>query len=235
MGPTQRPGLYLHSPSTHSWRVKRKRGKGSLLLTKYHAMKMYWGVEVYLHAFLTSALDGGEWSALRPGRFTHRKRAPGTHWIGGWVGPRAVLDTVVKRKIPSLHRESNPRTPIVRSLVAIPTELSRLYCVVLSWSTGTNLPLLLHSLSLPTSYASDSLFALICTHLLFQITVYSFLFHFICCAFDRSFWRRICPSQSYFFTVPTGQSGKIRANFHAPSVIAFTVSDFHCVWSNLLI
>jgi hypothetical protein len=24
---------------------------------------------------------------------------PGTHWIGGWVGPRAVLDTVVKRKI----------------------------------------------------------------------------------------------------------------------------------------
>jgi hypothetical protein len=25
--------------------------------------------------------------------------APGTHWIGGWVGPRAVLDTVVKGKI----------------------------------------------------------------------------------------------------------------------------------------
>jgi hypothetical protein len=30
-----------------------------------------------------------------------RKRAPGTHWIGGWVGPRAVLDAVVKRKIPT--------------------------------------------------------------------------------------------------------------------------------------
>jgi hypothetical protein len=28
------------------------------------------------------------------------------------MGPRAVLDVVVKRKIPSLHRESNPRTPI---------------------------------------------------------------------------------------------------------------------------
>jgi len=54
---------------------------------------------------LTSALDEGEWSASRPGRFITRERAPGTHWIGGW-------DTVVKRKIPSPRRESNPRTPI---------------------------------------------------------------------------------------------------------------------------
>jgi hypothetical protein len=29
-------------------------------------------------------------------------------------GPRAVLDAVVKRKIPSPRRESNPRTPIVQ-------------------------------------------------------------------------------------------------------------------------
>jgi hypothetical protein len=28
------------------------------------------------------------------------------------VGPRAVLDTVVKRKIPNPRRESNPRTPV---------------------------------------------------------------------------------------------------------------------------
>jgi hypothetical protein len=63
---------------------------------------------------LTSALDGGEWSASRPGRFTPRTRAPCTHWIGGLVGPRAVLDTAVKRKIPNPRRESNPRTPIVQ-------------------------------------------------------------------------------------------------------------------------
>jgi len=36
---------------------------------------------------LTSALDGCEWSALRSNRFTHSQRAPGTHLIGGWVGP----------------------------------------------------------------------------------------------------------------------------------------------------
>jgi hypothetical protein len=63
---------------------------------------------------LTSALDGGEWSASRPGRFIPRERAPGIHWIGGRVGPRAVLGAVVKRKIPSPHRESKTRTPIVQ-------------------------------------------------------------------------------------------------------------------------
>jgi hypothetical protein len=60
------------------------------------------------------ALDGDEWSALRPGHFTPRERCPDTHWIRGWVGPRAVLDAVVKRKIPSPRRESNPKIPIVQ-------------------------------------------------------------------------------------------------------------------------
>jgi hypothetical protein len=63
-----------------------------VLLTKHHVMKAYWGVEVYLYSFLTSALDGGKWSASRPGRFTAREKASGTHRIGGWVGPRAGLD-----------------------------------------------------------------------------------------------------------------------------------------------
>jgi hypothetical protein len=27
------------------------------------------------------------------------RKSPGTHWIGGWVSPRAGLDTVEKRKI----------------------------------------------------------------------------------------------------------------------------------------
>jgi hypothetical protein len=35
------------------------------------------GVEVLLHTFLTSALDWGEWSASRLGRFFPRERAPG--------------------------------------------------------------------------------------------------------------------------------------------------------------
>jgi hypothetical protein len=58
--------------------------------------------------------SGGELSDSRPDRFTRRERAPSTHFIGGWVGPRAVLDAVVKRKIPSPRRESNPWTPIIQ-------------------------------------------------------------------------------------------------------------------------
>jgi hypothetical protein len=41
--------------------------------------------------FLTFTLDGGEWSASRPGRFTLWERAPSTHSIGDWVDPRAGL------------------------------------------------------------------------------------------------------------------------------------------------
>jgi len=29
-----------------------------------------------------------------------RERTPGKHWIGGWVGPRASLDALLKRKFP---------------------------------------------------------------------------------------------------------------------------------------
>jgi hypothetical protein len=55
----------------------------SLRLTKHHTVKMYWGSGDIAPPILTSALDGGEWSASRPGRFTPRKRTPSTHWIGG--------------------------------------------------------------------------------------------------------------------------------------------------------
>jgi hypothetical protein len=69
--------------------------------------------------FLTSALDGGEWSASRHGHFTPGERAPNTHCIGGWMGTRAGLDALTQRKI------SCPCRP-ARSLLGIPNELSRL-------------------------------------------------------------------------------------------------------------
>jgi hypothetical protein len=47
---------------------------------------------------LTSAIDGSEWSASRPGRFIPREGATGIHRIEGWVRLRAGLGTVSKKK-----------------------------------------------------------------------------------------------------------------------------------------
>jgi hypothetical protein len=67
--------------------------------------------------FLSSALKGGVWSGLRLYRFTPGDRTPATHWIGGWVDPRAGMDAMEKRKISFLSRELNPGRP-ARSPVA---------------------------------------------------------------------------------------------------------------------
>jgi hypothetical protein len=108
---------------TRAATVKKVKLKSSLwFVTKHHAMKAYWRVKYSSTHPLTSALDGGEWSASRPGRFTPKERVPGTHWTGGRVGPRAVLDAVVKRKIPSPRRESKlePRLSSSKSHIILP-------------------------------------------------------------------------------------------------------------------
>jgi hypothetical protein len=63
-------------------------------------MKTYGGVGVWLHAFLTLGLDGGEWSVSRPCCFNAGAKAPDTQWIGGWVGPRVGMDAVAEIKSP---------------------------------------------------------------------------------------------------------------------------------------
>jgi hypothetical protein len=56
--------------------------------------------------FLTSALDGGQWSVSCPGRFT-----PCTHWIGGLVGPGALdTDSIVKFPLPPTKIGTSVRT-----------------------------------------------------------------------------------------------------------------------------
>jgi hypothetical protein len=81
-------------------------------------MKAYWRVKVYLHAFLTSALDGGEWSASRSGPFT-----PGTHWIGGWMDPRAEHGSEEKNSQHVTGLEPPIIQPVAQRYI---TELSRL-------------------------------------------------------------------------------------------------------------
>jgi hypothetical protein len=87
-------------------------------------MKLYGGVDVQIHIFLSSALVGVECSASRPDRFTTGERAPGTLCIGGWVNPRAGLDGLKKRKfltLPGLELQPLCRPARSQSLSRLPT------------------------------------------------------------------------------------------------------------------
>jgi hypothetical protein len=79
---------------------------------------------VKLQAFLTWALDGGEWSASWPDRFIPGEGAPPhTHWMG----PRGNLDVGAKSEVPASAGNEN-RVFHSLALVTILTELSRLLC-----------------------------------------------------------------------------------------------------------
>jgi hypothetical protein len=95
---------------------------------KHCSMNTYgeWGVDVYLHLFLTSALDGNEWSALPPAASSFEKD-PQYISVWGWMRPRVDLCSVRERN-PVFQLGSWPRflgrpAPI---LVTILTELFRL-------------------------------------------------------------------------------------------------------------
>jgi hypothetical protein len=51
------------------------------------------------YSFMTSALDRVSGQRHDPAVFTPGERTHGNHFAGGWVGPRAGLDTDVRGKI----------------------------------------------------------------------------------------------------------------------------------------
>jgi hypothetical protein len=100
--PTPAP---LCPPQNPTWQIRSRtpdRSGGNPVTNRlsYGAAMGEW---IYRsNFFFTSALVGGEWSASLPSRFTPGERAADTHWIGGWVDPRAGLDDVEKRKFLAL-------------------------------------------------------------------------------------------------------------------------------------
>jgi hypothetical protein len=67
-----------------------------------------WGSEGIAPPFLTSALDGSEWSASRLYRFTSGEKSCDIHCIGGWVDLRSGLDAVEKSLLPLLIINPDP-------------------------------------------------------------------------------------------------------------------------------
>jgi hypothetical protein len=88
---------FVCSYTTHPWRRRGERRYSS-------------------YSFTTLALDGGEWSASRPGSVLPPRKDPGTHRTGGCVGPRAGLDTEARGKILCLCRVSNLDSPVIQSI-----------------------------------------------------------------------------------------------------------------------
>jgi hypothetical protein len=85
-------------------------------------MKTYWGSESIAPRILDLDTRWRSVVSFTPRPLYPQGKATGTHWIGGWMGPRTGLDAVANRKIPSPHRESNPRTQIVQPVAQLYTD-----------------------------------------------------------------------------------------------------------------
>jgi hypothetical protein len=72
---------------------------------------------------MTSALDGVSGQRHVPAAFSSGERTPGTHCTGGWVGPRAGVDTEARGKILYLLPGIEPRSP------GRPARSQTLYCL----------------------------------------------------------------------------------------------------------
>jgi hypothetical protein len=79
-------------------------------LTQHQAMKAYWESGGIAPCILDIGTSWRWLVSFTPRPLYPRERAPYTHWTRGWVGPRAGLDTVVKRKINSPYRDSNSQS-----------------------------------------------------------------------------------------------------------------------------
>jgi hypothetical protein len=72
------------------------------LYSLLYSMKVYGGVKIYVHSFLTSALDQGVWSTSHPDGITPWRKCPLNPLNRRLGGPRAGVGTLEKRNISSL-------------------------------------------------------------------------------------------------------------------------------------
>jgi hypothetical protein len=96
-------------------------------------MNMYERVEVQIHTFLTSALDGGKWSASHPSHFALRKKVP-VPLDRRLSGPWSWSGCDGKEKNLCLCWELNPRDPapsLITIFTELPVSIKRFYLPIL--------------------------------------------------------------------------------------------------------
>jgi hypothetical protein len=72
--------------------------KSLCLTNKHYAMKTYGGSRFIDRSFLDLGTSWRWVVSFTPRPLNPQGKAPSAHWIGGWVGPRACLDAVERRK-----------------------------------------------------------------------------------------------------------------------------------------
>jgi hypothetical protein len=103
--------FFISSSSRYS--VKEKLSLG--LINSALRREDVWGGGGIAPPFLTLVLNEGEWSDSHSCRLTPGETTPCTNFTGGWVGPKAGLDVMEKRKLlipignrTPAHRSSSP-------------------------------------------------------------------------------------------------------------------------------
>jgi hypothetical protein len=132
---------------TWNYVIKQSRTEEmlSLYLIKHHAMKVYGGLEVCFLTFLTSALDGSEWSASHPGHFTND-----IHWRRGWVTVESEKCLLLSQNQPQILR-----CPIRRHMVEWRCSSTILDLGTRWWWVDSFTPLLLYPCGKSPWYPSD--------------------------------------------------------------------------------
>jgi hypothetical protein len=95
---------------TWKWLKKKKKKQSKAVLLLVMQMLRGRGSIAPTHSWPQHYMGVSQCHA--PAALYPWKRTAGTHWIGGYVGFRAGLDSVARRKILFLYWESNPGPPV---------------------------------------------------------------------------------------------------------------------------